>query len=660
MPSYPACCGVTALWAAFDAAFGAELQGIAGFLDLARAIAWYTYLLFLYRQSGAASSTQLKCFFVVGLLGCVGSLSLLFTAVNGLSNYSLLYPPVVIRLLIGITELLLIENLYFNLPQNARWHIALPCILLAVLSCFDILVAADAVLFRRPSFALEYGRVVAMVIVAPLLVLAAVRSQRWTESIRLSRLAVFHSATLVLSGSVLLSLALAGEVLRRFDETWGWVAEVSLVFSGILGILLFVSSRSARSLIDQMVVYHFFADRYDYRRQWLTCIKTLSGAGDGERDGFSSRAIQTIADIVNSPSGALFVASDMSRSMAWSYSWNMSSTTDIPYSHPLMKRLLNNPEVIDLAAHAEPLDINKPLTQLGPIWLAVPLRHPSKVVGLIIIGHPRVAFRIDQEVLDLLSILGQEVGMYIAEQKATEAVFQTRMLHTYGKRFSFVAHDIKNVSSQLALLVANADIHLSNPDFQQDMLGTVRASVRKIAYLLKRLDDAGDSKIVPSTNAIASLASFVARHPRAKQLRFVSGHSLPPMYAAISDDSLETALSHLVNNALEAASTHVVEICVRGERDKIIIEISDRGQGMSSEFIRDQLFLPFRTNKRGGSGIGAYQARELIREIGGELVVVSQVGVGTTVCIELPNADWESSPTSQRATAARMFGGTSG
>ena len=49
---------------------------------------------------------------------------------------------------------------------------------------------------------------------------------------------MFHSATLILSGAVLLALSLAGEVLRRrFGAMdWGWLVQVSLVFAGLMGL----------------------------------------------------------------------------------------------------------------------------------------------------------------------------------------------------------------------------------------------------------------------------------------------------------------------------------------------------------------------------------------------------------------------------------------
>ena len=60
---------------------------------------------------------------------------------------------------------------------------------------------------------------------------------------------------------------------------------------------------------------------------------------------------------------------------------------------------------------------------------------------------------------------------------------------------------------------------------------------------------------------------------------------------------------------------------------------------MSPEFIRNGLFKPFVSSKNGGFGIGAFEARELIRSMGGRLDVESREGLGTRFSIHLPSID---------------------
>ena len=57
---------------------------------------------------------------------------------------------------------------------------------------------------------------------------------------------------------------------------------------------------------------------------------------------------------------------------------------------------------------------------------------------------------------------------------------------------------------------------------------------------------------------------------------------------------------------------------------------------MSQEFVRERLFRPFETTKQTGMGIGTYESRQYVREIGGDLAVQSDEHKGSTFRIVLP------------------------
>ena len=106
---------------------------------------------------------------------------------------------------------------------------------------------------------------------------------------------------------------------------------------------------------------------------------------------------------------------------------------------------------------------------------------------------------------------------------------------------------------------------------------------------------------------------------------------------AIDADSFDAVVQHLLNNAIEASGLAApVAIHVQNEALSVVVDIIDHGPGMTPEFIRDELFRPFTTTKDTGHGIGAYQARELLREAGGDLLVISRKPHGTTMRLMLP------------------------
>lgn len=67
-----------------------------------------------------------------------------------------------------------------------------------------------------------------------------------------------------------------------------------------------------------------------------------------------------------------------------------------------------------------------------------------------------------------------------------------------------------------------------------------------------------------------------------------------------------------------------------------MLEVGDTGHGMSREFLRERFFKPFQTTKTSGMGIGAYESYQYVRELGGEILVDSEVGVGTRITMLLP------------------------
>ncbi|HEY9550018.1 MAG TPA: ATP-binding protein, partial [Kiloniellaceae bacterium] len=79
-----------------------------------------------------------------------------------------------------------------------------------------------------------------------------------------------------------------------------------------------------------------------------------------------------------------------------------------------------------------------------------------------------------------------------------------------------------------------------------------------------------------------------------------------------------------------------IVVGLRRDRNAAVIEVRDSGNGMDLQFIRNELFRPFRSTKRGGMGIGAFQCRTYARELGGDLEAISSVGAGTTMRVTLP------------------------
>ncbi len=129
---------------------------------------------------------------------------------------------------------------------------------------------------------------------------------------------------------------------------------------------------------------------------------------------------------------------------------------------------------------------------------------------------------------------------------------------------------------------------------------------------------------------------------------------LPPDPDGVSEGfaALEQAIVHLVQNAIDASAPgDPVDLRAFESGGDIVVEIADRGCGMSEDFVRSRLFQPFVSTKEKGFGIGAYEARALVGAMGGRLEVESAVGEGTRFTLILPGTEAGSAISHERMRA---------
>ncbi|HEY1410599.1 MAG TPA: XrtA/PEP-CTERM system histidine kinase PrsK, partial [Rhodopila sp.] len=406
-------CTVTAAWAAtFAFASRPPVGQAATWLEVGRSAAWYGFILHLYRRSVGAKEVVATALKTMGLLAllmlvCTPLAEWLF----GPSSPSFQSLNTVTRLGFAVCNVLLLENLYFNTPPDSRWHINLLCVALGGIFLYDLFLYADGVLFHRLSFTLVEGRAPAVIMAAPLIVVATVRDRRWAVDIHVSRDVVFHSFTLIGSGIFLLATALIGEVFRRGGSEWGRVAETSMVFASILAIAVMLTSGSARSRIKSMVVENFFSHRYDYRREWMRCLDALTAP-----EAFVAlhkRAIRAAAEIVDSPAGALFVRPPRDVAFQWAGSWNMpAAAAPVPPGHPLVALFRDGDWIVRLDEHP---GSDTWLPELPRAWVVLPLNHFGTVIGFVVLARSRAQFKLDREAYDLLRVIGREIASRVAE-----------------------------------------------------------------------------------------------------------------------------------------------------------------------------------------------------------------------------------------------------
>jgi putative PEP-CTERM system histidine kinase len=356
--------------------------------------------------------------------------------------------------------------------------------------------------------------------------------------------------------------------------------------------------------------------------------------------------IRGLADMVECPAGGLWTRQLGGVDYVPAASWNMNlgEAKESPDSS-LCRLLCDREWIIDIEEfRSQPRlygDLVLPLwlATHPNAWLVIPLLVGGKMIGFVVLAKPRTAVDLNWEVRDLLKTAARQAAVFLAQMHATEALLEARKFDAFNRMSAFVVHDLKNIITQLSLMLKNAQRHAANPEFQQDMLLTVESSLDKMRQMMAQLREG--QKPVGSVSGV-DLAALLERLRSTAEARGrnVDLELVDPVSTRGHPERLERVLGHVVQNALDA-TTASGRVWIRLERDagRARIVVADTGVGMTKEFIHSQLFRPFNTTKESGMGIGSYESYQYISELGGSMKVESEVGQGTEITILLPLLD---------------------
>lgn len=641
--------GLSVAWAAVIIAF--ELRGsialwrVSLFLDALRVVTWIAFAALLMPRANdeTASAPASKRWFsmwpAVAILPLVAiTLPLARPGFHNVASYAQI--SIGASLAVAVLGLVMLEQLYRHASPDARWRIKPLCLGLGGAFAFDLFMYADALLLNSLDAGIWSARGIVQTAVVPFIAVSTARNEGWKLRIAVSRHVVVRTTALLGSGSYLLVVAAAGYYVRHFGGSWGKALQFTLLFGALLLLALVFSSGTARSKLRVFVSKHFFSYRYDYREEWLRFTRLLSSPD--EDLGLQEVSIKALADLVESPGGALWMQSgtDGFKQVG---RWNMPAVPDAEGADSALVQFLRDTGwVVDLGEYKiDPqryagLSLPAWLDTLRAPWLIVPLFSADELVGFVVLASPRASIELNWEVLDLLKTAGRQAGSYLRQIQASEALLEAGKFDAFNRMSAFVVHDLKNLVAQLSLLLKNAERHRDNPEFQQDMMMTVEHVVTRMNRLLVQLH----SGVTPMENPRpVDLQAVVARIAAAKvsQRPALDVRCASHLYVLGHEERLERVLGHLVQNALEATGEGG-KVTVQGYDDgaRAVIEIIDDGVGMTPEFVRMQLFKPFQTTKAHGMGIGAYESFQYISDLRGQIEVDSARGTGTKMKVVLP------------------------
>jgi len=548
------------------------------------------------------------------------------------------------RIAATILGLILVENMLRNVSADEFWAVKTLGIGLVAIFVFNLVLRIPQFLTQTPDEGLIAALPVVFLIALPLFVVAAVRNPTLKLGIHSSRRIVFHTATLVAAGLLLQGTAVAAYYIRNYGGTTGTVLAVLLLFGALVIFAVAISSGKVRSALRTFINENFFSYKYDYRLEWHKFINSVSAWEDG---GIAMRTLRTLSELMDTPGGALWSYRDRWNQFMPAAQWSFPVEAAPLGMADEAIRIFDDESIayLDLSA-ADEAGAKLWRERFPAAWLVVPLRYRATLVAVAVLNPPRAAKTLNWEDRNLIALVSMQLAAYLVQEETSQALADARQLEEFNKRIAFILHDIKNTIGQLSLIARNAEKFGDNKEFRKDMVLTIEHSVEKLHELLARLR--GEPGALPAsatdgTDLTALVADFVGRK-RSLGTDLAMGDTEQPAFVTLTDrKSFLNVLEHVVTNALEATPPGgQVRLRIESSGGRVRLNVDDQGAGMTPQFIAKELFRPLRTTKGEGLGIGAYQAKETMRDLGGDIEVSSTVGKGTTITLLLPASGQQS------------------
>lgn len=238
-----------------------------------------------------------------------------------------------------------------------------------------------------------------------------------------------------------------------------------------------------------------------------------------------------------------------------------------------------------------------------------------------------------------------EIDRQAAERlKAEQALMQAQKIEAIGRLTGGVAHDFNNL---LAAVIGNLELLQRRLDpeapYRRFVDNALEAASRgaKVTGQLLAFSRTQRLRLEPrEIDATLRLSDPLLRQALGPGVDLEVDLDAQGAWANTDATQLELAALNLIVNARDALpSGGVVRLSTRLEGDRIVLEVADRGAGMTPDVLA-RATEPFFTTKVGsGTGLGLAQVHGFARQCGGDCEIESAPDAGTRVRIVLPRGE---------------------
>jgi len=257
----------------------------------------------------------------------------------------------------------------------------------------------------------------------------------------------------------------------------------------------------------------------------------------------------------------------------------------------------------------------------------------------------------------VLSDCCEVLGIALSRANLSVKVRQSERLAISGLINAGFAHEIRSALYTIKAFSEVVEGGLATSEELKSLAGTsseqVARAERMISQILKLVHPKNLRRDLSDANLSAkrSIAAVAYRAARAG-VSIITKLSPDPQ-VVLADNSLDHCVINLLENAIDAVeeSSRVdrrIEVSTRSVAGYVEIFVADNGPGISP-LMRNRLFQPFATGKRGGTGLGLMFSKKIVESLDGTLTVEPGACPGATFAVRLPKVDTPSVATEDPA-----------
>lgn len=224
------------------------------------------------------------------------------------------------------------------------------------------------------------------------------------------------------------------------------------------------------------------------------------------------------------------------------------------------------------------------------------------------------------------------------DRKILKQLEKDRYLTGLGQAAATIVHDLK--TPLLAILGFARRLQAGKGDPDAGLQTIVESALKMEAIVTDVLNFAKPVQVETQEEDLREIVEQTAAGCRARAeaagISIASELPAEPVRMAVDGLRLQRALTNLAANAIEASKPgQEVRMVLTADQQQAMITVRDRGAGMDPETL-ENVFIPFFSKKRQGTGLGMAIAKKVIEAHGGKILISSKPEQGTEISVGLP------------------------